>query len=69
MPRDSQGRLHLGESPRHPDQAALEQRWLEENAEAIAQYNRRVAEEGLLSDEVGLLTDDEFPEQKLYTED
>jgi antitoxin CcdA len=27
------------------------QRWLQENAEALAQYNRRVAEEGLLSDE------------------
>jgi antitoxin CcdA len=38
---------------------AREQRWLQDNAEAIAQYNRRVAEEGLLSDEAGLLTDHE----------
>lgn len=28
-----------------------EWRWLEENREAIAQYNRRVAEHGLLSDD------------------
>jgi antitoxin CcdA len=39
--------------------ATREQRWLQENAEAFAQYNRRVAEEGLLSDEAGLLTDHE----------
>jgi antitoxin CcdA len=39
--------------------AARELRWRQENAEAIAQYNRRVAEEGLLSDETGLLTDHE----------
>jgi post-segregation antitoxin (ccd killing protein) len=32
-----------------------EWRWLQENREAIAQYNRRVAEEGLLSDSAGLL--------------
>jgi antitoxin CcdA len=32
-----------------------ERRWLEENREAIAQYNRRVAEHGLLSDDAGLL--------------
>ncbi len=32
-----------------------ERRWLEENQEAIAQYNRRVAEHGLLSDDAGLL--------------
>jgi antitoxin CcdA len=39
--------------------AARELRWRQENAEAIAQYNRRVAEEGLLSDETGLPTDHE----------
>jgi antitoxin CcdA len=39
--------------------AVREQRWRQENAEAIAQYNRRVAERGLLSDEAGLLTDHE----------
>jgi antitoxin CcdA len=33
----------------------LERRWEEENREAIAQYNRRVAQEGLLSDHAGLL--------------
>jgi len=32
-----------------------ERRWLEENQEAIAQYNRRVAVHGLLSDHAGLL--------------
>jgi antitoxin CcdA len=35
--------------------AERERRWLEENREAIAQYNRRVAEHGLLSDDAGLL--------------
>ncbi len=35
--------------------ADQERRWLEENREAIAQYNRRVAEHGLLSDNAGLL--------------
>ncbi len=35
--------------------AEQERRWLEENQEAIAQYNRRVAEEGLLSDGAGPL--------------
>ncbi len=34
--------------------AAREWRWRQENAEAIAQYNRRVAEEGLLPDETGV---------------
>jgi post-segregation antitoxin (ccd killing protein) len=34
--------------------AALEKQWLEDNHEAIADYNRRVAERGLLSDDVGL---------------
>ena len=35
--------------------AEQEKRWLEENRDAIAAYNRRVAEHGLLSDEAGLL--------------
>ena len=35
--------------------AERERRWLQENQEAIAQYNRRVAERGLLSDDAGLL--------------
>jgi antitoxin CcdA len=39
--------------------AARELRWRQENAEAFAQYNRRVAERGLLSDEAGLWTDNE----------
>jgi post-segregation antitoxin (ccd killing protein) len=43
--------------PETPDQrlrdrlrAAEERRWLEQNQQAIAHYNRRVAEHGLLSD-------------------
>ena len=36
--------------------AERERRWLAENQEAIAYYNRRVAEQGLLSDEAGLLS-------------
>jgi antitoxin CcdA len=35
--------------------AEREKRWLAENQEAIAAYNRRVAERGLLSDDAGLL--------------
>jgi antitoxin CcdA len=35
--------------------AELERQWLEDNREAIAHYNRRVAEQGLLSDDAGLL--------------
>jgi antitoxin CcdA len=35
--------------------AELEKQWLEDNCEAIAHYNRRVAEHGLLSDDAGLL--------------
>jgi antitoxin CcdA len=33
----------------------LERQWLKDNQDAIAQYNRRVAEHGLLSDDAGLL--------------
>ncbi len=35
--------------------AERERRWLDDNQEAIAQYNRRVAEHGLLSDDASLL--------------
>jgi antitoxin CcdA len=35
--------------------AEHERRWLEDNQEAITQYNRRVAELGLLSDDASLL--------------
>lgn len=35
--------------------ADRERRWLEENRDAIAAYNHRVAEYGLLSDTAGLL--------------
>jgi post-segregation antitoxin (ccd killing protein) len=35
--------------------AGLEKQWLKDNCEAIAQYNRRVAERGILSDDAGLL--------------
>jgi post-segregation antitoxin (ccd killing protein) len=36
-------------------QAEREIQWLKDNCEAIAQYNRRVAERGILSDDAGLL--------------
>jgi post-segregation antitoxin (ccd killing protein) len=36
-------------------QAEHEKQWLEDNREAIAQYNRRVAEYGWLSDDAGPL--------------
>jgi post-segregation antitoxin (ccd killing protein) len=39
--------LHLGGLVRA-------ERWLQENQAAIAYYNRRVAEQGLLSDEAGV---------------
>jgi post-segregation antitoxin (ccd killing protein) len=32
-----------------------ERRWLEQNQQAIAHYNRRVAEHGLLSDDAEML--------------
>ena len=35
--------------------AEREKRWLQENQEAIAHYNRRIAEHGLLFDDAGLL--------------
>lgn len=35
--------------------AEQEKRWLAENQTAIAAYNRRVAEHGLLADEAGIL--------------
>jgi antitoxin CcdA len=35
--------------------AERERRWLEENKDAIAAYNSRVARHGLLADEAGLL--------------
>jgi post-segregation antitoxin (ccd killing protein) len=35
--------------------AEQERRWLRKNRKAIAQYNRRVAERGLLSDDAGPL--------------
>jgi len=35
--------------------AEQEKRWLEENQEALADYNRRVSQHGLLSDEAGHL--------------
>jgi post-segregation antitoxin (ccd killing protein) len=42
------------EGPHNPARAEREERWLRENQEAIAAYNRRVAEHGLLSDDAGL---------------
>jgi post-segregation antitoxin (ccd killing protein) len=41
--------------------AEQERRWLEKNREAIEAYNRRVAEQGLLSDETGLHGDPPRP--------
>jgi len=35
--------------------AERERRWMQDNQEAIAHYNRRVAERGLISDDAGLL--------------
>jgi Post-segregation antitoxin CcdA len=35
-------------------QAELEKQWIEDNQGAIAHYNRRVAEHGLLSDDASL---------------
>lgn len=35
--------------------AELERRWLDDNRVALDAYNRRVAEQGLLSDDAGLL--------------
>ena len=50
---------YIAESPEQCLRALVrserEQRWLQENQEAIVHYNRRVAERDLLSDEVGLL--------------
>lgn len=46
------------ESVRAAVQKAREQQWLEENREAIAEYNRRVTEEGILSDWYGVNNDD-----------
>lgn len=47
-----------------PDDAQLlrserEKRWLAENQAALTDYNKSVAEHGLLSDDLGLLIDDE----------
>jgi len=41
--------------------AERERRWLEENREAIEAYNRRVAQDGLLSDHTGLHGDPPRP--------
>jgi post-segregation antitoxin (ccd killing protein) len=53
--RMSEARCGIGGSKRKRAQAELEKQWLEDNREAIAHYNRRVAELGLLSDDAGLL--------------
>jgi hypothetical protein len=37
--------------PPDPVRSEREKRWLEQNREAVAQYNRRVADRGLLSDD------------------
>jgi hypothetical protein len=58
----------MSESPKQPSRvsrteaceraiplAEREQRWLEANKAALDAYNRRVARDGLLADEAGLL--------------
>jgi post-segregation antitoxin (ccd killing protein) len=51
--------INISETPEHRPhtlvRADLEKRWLHDNQEAIASYNRRVAERGLLSDDAGML--------------
>ncbi len=53
--RMSEARCGIGGSKRKRAQAALEKQWIEDNHEAIAYYNRRVAELGLLSDDTNQL--------------
>jgi post-segregation antitoxin (ccd killing protein) len=43
------------QGPRHLIRAEQEKCWLQDNQEALANYNLRVAEYGLLSDDCGLL--------------
>jgi post-segregation antitoxin (ccd killing protein) len=45
----------IGRVARKRARAELEKHWFEENRDAIAHYNRRVAEHGLLSDDAGRL--------------
>jgi post-segregation antitoxin (ccd killing protein) len=45
----------IGRAARKRARAELEKHWLEDNRDAIAHYNRRVAEHGLLSDDAGRL--------------
>ena len=58
---DEANRLHLDLAEmlerglRSALSADRERRWEEDNKEAFAQYNARVAEHGLLSDDLGLL--------------
>jgi post-segregation antitoxin (ccd killing protein) len=40
---------------RRHEHAEIERRWLKGSREAIARYNRRVAEHGILADEAGPL--------------
>jgi post-segregation antitoxin (ccd killing protein) len=51
----SEARCELDGAVRKRTQVEPEKQWLGDNGEAIAHYNRRVAEHGLLSDEAGLL--------------
>jgi len=52
-------RLNISETLEHRlrtiVRAEQEKRWLQENREALAAYNLRVAQSGLLSDEAGML--------------
>jgi antitoxin CcdA len=51
--------INISETPeqrlRRLVRAERERRWLEQNREAIAEYNRRVAEWGLLTEDAALL--------------
>ena len=51
----------MGADNLKPLSKAGRERWLEENREAIEAYNRRVAQDGLLSDHTGLHGDPPQP--------
>jgi post-segregation antitoxin (ccd killing protein) len=54
-PSSARGDARAEAATRRKRRAELEKRWLEDNGGAIAHYNRRIAEHGLLSDDAGLL--------------
>jgi len=50
---DSSGEYERNRRPH--EHAEIERRWLKDSWEAIARYNRRVTDYGILADEAGLL--------------